>query len=253
MTLCQLPDFHFSAVELLFGRFFFTFYPFFAYNKSMIINLKASKRDIYGKALKKERLNGSLPVIVYGYKQEAMPLFVGMVEFKKALKDAGESTLVNLSIDDEITKDILINDVQYHPVLGEPIHADFYVVQQDKAIEVEVPLVFEGEAPAVKDLGGNLVKVLHELTVEALPKNLPHDLKVDISVLAGLDSQILVKDIKMPAGVTALAEPEEVICSITEAGEEVAEEEAPVDLSTIEVEKKGKEEEGEDESTGGEK
>jgi len=139
--------------------------------------------------------------------------------------------------------DVLIHEVQYHPIKGQPIHVDFYVVQKDKKIEVDVPLVFEGVAPAVKELGGNLVKVMHELPIEVLPKDLPHDIKVDVSGLATFESQILVKDIKLPSGVTVLAELEEVVVSISKAGEEVVVEEAPIDLSQIEVEKKGKQEE----------
>jgi hypothetical protein len=65
---------------------------------------------------------------------------------------------------------------------------------------------------------------------------------VDISILTTLDSQIHASDIAMPKGVVLISEPEEVVASITEAGEEVKEEDATVDLSTIEVEEKGKKE-----------
>lgn len=208
----------------------------------MTIKLKAQKRDVFGKQLKKVREAGQVPVVVYGAKQEATPLLVDTKEFVKVLSEAGESSIVSLDMGGS-GHDVLIHEVQYHPIKGQPIHADLYVVQQYKKIEVDVPLVFEGVAPAVKELGGNLVKVMHELPIEALPKDLPHDIKIDVSGLATLDSQILVKDIKLPAGVVALAEPEEVVVSISEAGEEIVAEEAPVDLSEIEVEKKGKQEE----------
>ncbi|MFA5736983.1 MAG: 50S ribosomal protein L25 [Candidatus Paceibacterota bacterium] len=208
----------------------------------MTIKLKAQKRDVFGKQLKKIRETGLTPVVIYGAKQEAIPLSVDTKGFVKVLNKAGESTIVNLEIDG-VNHDVLIHEVQYHPIKGQPIHADLYVVQQDKKIEVDVPLVFEGVAPAVKELGGNLVKVMHELSIEVLPKNLPHDITIDISSLVTLGSQILVKDIKLPTGVTVLAEPEEVVASISEAGEDMATEETPVDLSAIEVEKKGKQEE----------
>lgn len=213
----------------------------------MTIKLKAQKRDVFGKQLKKIREAGQVPVVVYGAKQEATPLLVDTKEFVKVLSEAGESSIVSLDMGGS-GHDVLIHEVQYHPIKGQPIHVDLYVVQQDKKIEVDVPLVFEGVAPAVKELGGNLVKVMHELPIEALPKDLPHDIKIDVSGLATLDSQILVKDIKLPAGVVALAEPEEVVVSISEAGEEVAAEEAPIDLSAIEVEKKGKQDEEGEES-----
>lgn len=204
--------------------------------------LDAKKRDIFGKKLAASRKEGQLPVVIYGAKEENTPLFVETKAFKKALDEAGESTVVTVKTETG-EHDILIHDVSYDPITGEPIHADFLAVEKNKPIEVEVELVFEGVSGAVKDLGGALIKVLHEVTVEALPRDLPHNLVVDISKLATLDDQVLVSDIKLPAGVTMITDGEEVVASIAVGGEEVVAEETPVDLSTIEVEKKGKEEE----------
>ena len=135
----------------------------------------------------------------------------------------------------------LIYDVDVHPITGEPRHADFYVMEKGKKVQVAVPVVFEGVAPAIKDKAGILVKVMHELNVEALPKDLPHSVSVDISSLVELTSQILVKDIKLPAGVSLISGVEEVVAAVTQAKEEPEEPAAPIDLSAIEVEKKGKE------------
>ncbi len=206
--------------------------------------LTAEARTIFGKQLAPYRKAGKLPVVVYGGKSEAKPLFLSTKEFKKVFAHAGESSIVSVAMPDG-TKEALIHGVDFHPVTGEPLHADLLVVDMSKPIRVNVPLEFAGESPAVKDLGGALIKVLHEIEIEALPKNLPHNLTVDISALATLDSQVLVKDIAVPAGVTVIAEPEEVVASITVAGEEVKEEEVPVDLSAIEVEQKGKKDEEE--------
>jgi large subunit ribosomal protein L25 len=113
-------------------------------------------------------------------------------------------------------------------------------------VEVAVPLEFVGESPAVK-AGANLVKVLHELAIEADPVNLPHELTVDVSILTELGQQIHAGDLKLPAGVTLTVAPEEVVALIQEVEEEAPEEAVPADLSAIEVEGKGKEagEEGE--------
>ncbi len=140
---------------------------------------------------------------------------------------------------------MLIKEVTFHPTSGQPIHADLYVVDKTKKLEVNVPLEFEGVAPAVKELNGIVLKVMHELAVEALPKDLPHDIKVDLEKLVALDSQILVKDLVLPAGVTALVDADEVVAAITVAEEEPVDE-TPIDLSAIEVEKKGKKEEEEE-------
>jgi len=207
-----------------------------------MFKLTAKERASFGKQVADLRTAGEIPAVVYGGKEETKAVAVNQIEFKKVLKEAGESSIISLNLDGKVI-DTLIHEVQFEPVSGEPVHADFYVVSQDKEIEVDVPLVFEGVAPAVKELGGSLVKVMHGLPISALPKNLPHDITVDISSLTAMDSQILVKDLKLPAGVTVTVDDEEVVASITVAGEEVIEEVAPVDLSAIEVEKKGKKEE----------
>ena len=214
-----------------------------------MLKLGAEARNIFGKALKASRAEGKLPVAVYGRakkgeKPESHSYFLNTKEFSKVLKTAGESSIVTMESPDG-DKDVLIKEVTFHPTSGTPIHADLYVVDKTKKLEVNVPLEFEGIAPAVKELNGIVLKVMHELAVEALPKDLPHDIKVDLEKLVALDSQILVKDLIIPAGVTVLADAEEVVVAITVAEEEPVEE-TPVDLSAIEVEKKGKkEEEGE--------
>lgn len=186
------------------------------------------------------RAQGHFPAVVYGLGKPSASIFVNAVEFGKVWKKAGESSTVTITTPDG-KYETLIHEVKCNPVTGIPQHADFLAIDTKKAIQISVPLEFVGEAPAVK-AGNILVKVLHEIEIEALPKDLPHAITVDISVLTDADSQISVKDIKMPAGVTAVADADEIVASIAVAKEEV-EEAAPVDLSAIEVEKKGKKEE----------
>lgn len=209
-----------------------------------MLTLTAEKRDIFGKKAALARKTGKMPVVVYGAKQAPVSYFVETKAFKKTLAEAGESTLVAIKSDSS-NHETLIHDVAYHPVSGEPVHADFYVVDQSKTIQVAVHLEYTGEAPAEK-AGFIVVKVLHELEVEALPKDLPHEIVIDVTTLVDLDSQILVKDLKLPAGVTAVNEPEAVVAAVNQAVEEPEEPAATADLSAIEVVEKGKkEEEGE--------
>ncbi len=208
-----------------------------------VITLAAEKRIVVGKGLAKERTAGKLPVVVYGPKDPSTNFFVATADFKKVYRQAGESSVISFEAGGE-KKDVLIHEVTFQPSTGEPVHADFYAIEKGKKINVNVPLIFEGEAPALK-LGGIVVKVLHEVEVEALPANLPHELAVSLEKLETLESQIAVSGITLPAGVTILTGAEEIVASITVAKEE---EETPVamDISEIEVEKKGKkEEEGE--------
>ena len=182
---------------------------------------------------------GKLPAVYYGRKQASTPVTVSAADFSKVLKKAGESTVVTLKTA-QGDMDSLIYDIDRDPVSGTVRHADFYVFEKGQKIKIKIPLEFTGVSPAVKELGGVLVKVLREIEIEATPKDLPHVLIVDISKLATFESQVLAKDISLPSGVTLITNPEEVVASVYEPKEEVVEV-VPVDLSTIEVLKKGKE------------
>ncbi len=157
--------------------------------------------------------------------------------------------MLELEGDDKTKKklDVLIHEIQVDPVRGFPVHIDFLAVDMNKPIEVGVPIEFIGVAPADKSGLGALVKVLYEFEVRALPKDIPQTISVDLSTLVELDSQIHTKNIILPKEVEMLTEGEEVVALIAPIKEEVIEE-TPVDLSEIEVEKKGKK----DDEEGGE-
>lgn len=206
----------------------------------MTLNLKTESRNVFGKKLKSFRSEGKLPAVLYGKGIETDPLFVSLKDFKKIWKEAGESTIINLESDDQKKLvNVIIHEVSVDPMKDEPLHVDFYKVEMDKPIRATVSLVFEGVSPAVKGLGAVLVKVLREIEIEALPKNLPHEIKADISKLIELGSQISVGDLELPAGVKAVLKKEEIV-AIAEAPKEEKEEEKVMTIADIEVEKKGK-------------
>jgi large subunit ribosomal protein L25 len=208
----------------------------------MTINLKAVKREKTEK-LGAIRKGGNIPAVFYGPKEAATSITLSEVEFVKVWKKAGESSIIALEAEGEV-HDALIHEVDLDPVTGKVRHADFYIVEKGKKVQVHVPIVFEGVAPAVKELAGTLTKVLHEIEIEAKPADLPHDLTVSLESLVTFEDQILAKDIKLPAGVTLITGPEEVIALVSVAKEEV--EEVPVDISAIEISvEKGKKEEEE--------
>jgi large subunit ribosomal protein L25 len=190
-----------------------------------------------------------MPAVAYGPKEAPTSLFLDARQFSKVFAEAGETGVVSLLIGKD-DKEVLIHEVALDPVSHLPIHADFYVLEKGKTVEVEVPFSYTGISPAVKSLGGTLVKVLHEVEVRALPKDLPRELIVSLELLTDLNSHILIKDIVVPSGVTILASEDDIIVSVAgPRAEEVVEEVAPVDLSKIEVEKKGKKEEEKGEET----
>jgi len=211
-----------------------------------MITLTATKRSKAEK-LSTIRANGMVPAVVYGAQVENQLISVLSTDFVKTLRVAGETSTIVLDIagttekEKAVKVDVLIHEVQADPVKGFPIHIDFLAVDMNKPVEVTIPLEFVGVAKAEKDGFGTLVKVLHEIEIEALPKDLPHNIEVDVTVIATLEDQIHVKDIKLPKGVTLVTDSEEVVALVAAAKEE--KESAPVDLSAIEVEKKGKKEE----------
>lgn len=187
------------------------------------------------------RSNGMVPAVVYGASTENTPISVPAIDFVKVFKEAGESSTIVLDMGNKKV-DVLIHDVQFDPVKGFPLHVDFLAIDMNKPVEVSIPLEFTGVAPAEKSGLGTLVKAIHEVEVKALPKDLPHNLIIDISSLATLDDKILVKDIKLGSGVTMTTDGDEIVALVAVV-KEVKEEDVAVDLSAIEVEKKGKKEE----------
>ncbi|MBY0472738.1 50S ribosomal protein L25 [Patescibacteria group bacterium] len=211
------------------------------------MQLAVEKRDTKVKAAA-IRKGGLMPAVVYGRSEESTPISVSRKDFEKLFKTAGSATVITLKgLGEE--KDALIHDVEFHAVSGEPLHADFYAIEKGQTVTVSVPLEFEGVSPAVKDLGGILVKVIHEIEMEVLPKDLPNLIHVDISKLTTLDGKILVSDLKLPASAIISVPTDEVVAMIDTASDEV-EESAPMDLSAIEtsVERGKKEEEAPAES-----
>lgn len=180
----------------------------------MEIELKAQIRKEIGKGLETLRKKGFIPAIVYGAGQKNVSVQIDYQEFEKVFKIGGESTIIKLKIGDK-DKNVLIHDVAKDPVNDKFIHIDFYQVRMDKVITTEVPLAFEGESPAVKNLEGTLIKNITEVEVEALPKDLPHEIKVSIDSLETFDDHIKIKDLKLPAGVKVLVDSGEIIASVT--------------------------------------
>ncbi len=207
------------------------------------MELTVEKRDIHKKA-KSLRSKGVLPAVIYGREEESTPIAVSLKEFEKIFHKAGESTVITIKGLGE-DKDVLINEVDFDVVTGAPLHADFYAIAKGQTVTVSVPFEFDGESPAVKDKGGILVKVMHELEVECQPKDLPHAIHVDISKLIELEDQIKIKDLGISPAVKISLDADEVVAMIDVAKDEPVEE-TPMDISQIEtsVERGKKEEEG---------
>ncbi len=187
--------------------------------------IKALPREILGKKVQALRRQNLLPGVLYGKAFAARPLSVNQEDFAKLFRQAGTSTIVTLELGDQ-AYDVLIKAVDFDPVTSRFLHVDFYQIPRGEKIRVLVPLRFTGEAPAVKELGGILVTNKKEVEIECLPKDLPHELEIALTPLVELEASLKVKDLRLPAGVEVLAEPDEIITVVTAPKAE--EEEVPV-------------------------
>ncbi|KKQ68273.1 MAG: hypothetical protein A3F95_00575 [Candidatus Nealsonbacteria bacterium RIFCSPLOWO2_12_FULL_39_31] len=177
-----------------------------------MLDFSVERREKLRKKVKDLRKKGITPAVLYGPEIKNLLLEVNLKNFKNILKKAGESSLINLKIEGGKEKFlVLIHQIKKNPISGAPIHIDFYQPILSKEIEVVVPLIFEGEAPVLKDMGGTLIKEIYELKVRALPKNLPHEITVDISKLKKFEDEILIKDLILPEGVKTHRGPDEIV------------------------------------------
>jgi large subunit ribosomal protein L25 len=187
-----------------------------------------------------------MPVVLYGAKRKSTPLMVNKKEFVALYEEAGESTLINLEIDDKKEKPaVLVYEIQRDSLTGEIIHADFFEPNLKEEVEAEIPLVFVGDAPAVKDFDGTLVKNMHVVNVKALPQNLPHQIEVNIEGLKTLEDMIHIKDLQIPSDVEILHDKEGVVVMISRPENIEEELEKPIEEEK-EVEVIGQKEEKEE-------
>ncbi|MCD5381383.1 MAG: 50S ribosomal protein L25 [Candidatus Pacebacteria bacterium] len=207
----------------------------------MTITLPVTLRDD-ATSVAKIRSEGNIPAVAYGPNNEPVSIFIEEKAFAKVRKEAGESTIVELT-GLENKWEVLIKGMEFSPVRQEILHVDFYAVDLKKEMTTNVALEFIGEAPAEKANEGSVTKVLHEVEVTCMPADLPSHIDVDLTALVAVDSKIFVKDLEVGKGVTVTAEGEEPVVIISAARQEVVEEEVTeVDMDAIEVEQKGKDE-----------
>lgn len=210
------------------------------------MELTVQKREILGKKIKSLRRDGLIPAELYGHGFENIHLSVPAKDFSKIFKEAGESTIINLIVGNGKFP-VLVHDVGFDSLNDKINHIDFYAVRMDEKITAAVPLEFVGEAPAVKEKGGVLIKAVKEIEVETLPADLPHNIAVDVASLSDIGSVIRVGDLKISHKVKLLVDSETVIATIIEQAAEEAAPEIKVEDVKVEGEEKKKEKEKEKE------
>jgi len=178
-----------------------------------MFEIKAEIREIMGKKVNSLRRSGFIPAILYGHGKKPVNLTVSSKEFSTVFKKAGETSLVELVVDGK-KHNVLVHDLACNPLTEETIHVDFFEVRMDEKIKTKVPLVFTGESMAIKSDGGVLVRALQEVEIEALPKDLPKEIVIDISSLKTFEDKILVKNIVVIGSIKILAGQDDVVALV---------------------------------------
>lgn len=211
------------------------------------LQLQAKKRT---EKVNKVRNSEAIPAVLYGHGIATESLALPYGAFIKVWRSAGESTLVDVAIDGAQARKALIHDVQHDPITEQLLHVDLYAVQMTEKMKTKIPVRFLGEAPAVKQKGGLLVKNLGHLSVECLPSDLVSEITVDITHLDTFGQSIYVKNLVAPKGITILDKGEEPVVTVMrpktedELAKELSAETADVKVEdVVKVQEKGKKEE----------
>ncbi len=179
------------------------------------VKLKTQIRDCKKEKNILLRKNGFIPACVYGSEFKNLEVKLKLSDFEKIFDLVGEFALIDLEVDKHSPIKVIVKDIQRDVVSGKVIHVDFYKVDMNKKVTTEIPLMFIGEAKAVKELGGVLIKNLDSLEIECFPSDLVEYIEVDLSSLNTFDDHVQVKNLNLPSGLKALEDENVVIVSVS--------------------------------------
>lgn len=169
------------------------------------------RKDLKHSTTTKLRSEGNFPAVVYGKKVQAKPIYINSADFTKTMREAGRNGVLTLTLQNE-TFPVMLHDLQTDPLKNEVMHADFQVVDMSKEVEADVNVVLTGDAPGVKG-GGVMQQAIHQLSIRALPQDIPSSIEADISNLQ-IGDTITVGDISQKGKYEVNHEPTETIASI---------------------------------------
>lgn len=194
------------------------------------IELQVNKREILGKKVRFLRRQGIIPVHVFGHGIKSLALQCDTATLKRGLAQAGHTGIISLTLDTEKSpRHVIVREIQREVITGELLHVDFYEVKMGEKVNVEIPVVIVGEAPALKLKDTMLVQELNTLTIECLPAKIPTSVRLDISSLTELEQTVQVKDIELDKEITVFHDPELVVVKIGARPVEKVEEAVPAE------------------------
>ncbi len=177
------------------------------------VRLEAQKREASGKgAARGMRRAGNLPGVLYGRKNEVIPIQINARGFRDFLQNYGENAFINLEIADHGTENVMVKEIQRDPVSNQLLHTDLLRISMDEPITSAVPITLIGAAPGIQE-GGILEFPHRQLTLYCLPTLLPDEIEVDISELE-IDDRLSVEDISLPEGIEIIDDPNTRIVAV---------------------------------------
>ena len=200
------------------------------------IELKVTNREALGKKVRFLRRQGITPVHLFGPGIESASLQCETANLRQVLAEAGQTTLINLKVDNEKRpRTVMVREIQTAPLKGELLHVDFYQVQMTEMVKVDVPIVLVGEAPAARSKENTLIQALNSLTVQCLPAKMPNSIELDITPLTEPEQALRVKDIELDEEVTVINDPEQVLVIISSRPIEKIEEPVVAEVEAVEA------------------
>jgi large subunit ribosomal protein L25 len=216
----------------------------------MDLQIAVDARTASGKQTKRLRAAGIVPGVVFGKKAGSVPVQLDAKAFEALYREAGRTSIINVSVDGGRATSVVIKSVQRNPLTGRAVHVDFFAPDLTHEMQADVPIAFGGEPPAVEEFGGTLFTSLDHLKVKALPADMPHEISVDLSPLVDFDAAIFVRDLAVQAEtITVLNDPDELVAKVMPPR---VEEEPVVAAEELEEGAEGAEGEGAEGEAGGE-
>jgi large subunit ribosomal protein L25 len=201
------------------------------------LTLQAAKRSVLGKKNRFLRRQGITPTHLFGHSIESQALQCDTAQLKQIIAHAGTTRLISLEIDDDKEpKSVFIREIQRDALGKQLLHVDFYQVRKGEKIEVDVPIILVGEAPAMREKGRMLSHGITSLSIECLPDKVPPQIEVDISILEDMEQVIHVRDIVLDPDITVNVDPEQLVVKVIEAVVKVEEEVVAAEEVEVEAE-----------------
>ncbi|MGZ3496674.1 MAG: 50S ribosomal protein L25 [Vulcanimicrobiaceae bacterium] len=178
------------------------------------LKLAIERRDRTGSTVaRKLRKLGKIPGVVYGHGSDPQPIAFDARAFEDLLHHGGRTSLITLTTDGKSADTALVRELQHDPVTHRILHADLQRVSATENVHARLPVVTVGSAKGVKDYGGVMDVIVHELEIEGPANKLPDSIEIDVTPL-GIHEHVKAGDIKLPPGFKMATPADQIVVAI---------------------------------------